>query len=54
MDLVIISSAINTCSAPLSYYLYAWNPQFSKKDVIVDTYNFMSSITDNKIMDYLI
>ena len=31
-----------------------WNPQFSKKDVIVDTYNFMSSITDNKIMDYLI
>ena len=31
-----------------------WSPQFSKKDVIVDTYNFMSSITDNKIMSYLI
>ena len=31
-----------------------WNPQFSKKDVIVDTYNFMSSITDNNIMNYLV
>lgn len=31
-----------------------WNPQFSKKDVIVDTYNFMSAITDDNIMNYLI
>ena len=31
-----------------------WNPQFSKKDVIVDTYNFMSSITDDNIMNYLV
>ncbi|MCX6250382.1 MAG: NAD-dependent epimerase/dehydratase family protein [Bacteroidetes bacterium] len=30
-----------------------WKPKFSKRDVIEDTYTFMSSIKDPKILEYL-
>lgn len=31
-----------------------WSPKYTKKDVIIDTYNFMLEIKDNNIIQYLI